>query len=187
MCLFSRQSKDRFPAGRAGACYFTVVVTRAIGFSSRVSTYRPNVALLLLDRDDQLLICERYRIEGAWQFPQGGMDKGETPLEALHREVEEEVGLPPSSYEVLEWRDGYRYLFPPGLKGGRSSRFDGQEQTYFLCRLKAGAPPVNVDQEPREFGSHTWVEPRLFDLHWLPPFKRDVHRKVLRDFFGVEL
>ncbi|MBJ06916.1 MAG: NUDIX domain-containing protein [Verrucomicrobiaceae bacterium] len=150
-------------------------------------TYRPNVALLLLDRDDQLLICERFKIEGAWQFPQGGMDQGETPLEALHREVEEEVGLPPSSYEVLEWRAGYRYLFPPRLRNGKKDWFDGQQQTYFLCRLKDGAPPINVDQQPREFGSHTWVEPRLFDLRWLPPFKRQVHRQVLRDFFGVEV
>jgi putative (di)nucleoside polyphosphate hydrolase len=54
-----------------------------------VPTYRPNVAFLLLDDHDQLLICERLKIEGAWQFPQGGMDEGESPLEALHREVEE--------------------------------------------------------------------------------------------------
>lgn len=150
-------------------------------------SYRPNVALLLLDRDDQLLICERIKIAGAWQFPQGGMDAGETPLEALHREVEEEIGLPPESYEVLDSKDGYCYLYPPGVKKGKKGHFDGQTQTYFLCRLKDGAPPINVDQTPREFGSHTWVKPALFELEWLPKFKRDVHRDVLRDFFGVEL
>ena len=187
MILFLRPSKDRFPTGHFRFLHFAIVVKVFIRFSSRVPTYRPNVALLLLDRDDQLLICERLKIEGAWQFPQGGMDQGETPLETLHREVEEEVGLPPSSYDVLEWRDGYRYLFPPGLQKGKKAQFDGQEQTYFLCRLRDDAPPVNVDQEPREFGSHTWVDPRLFDLHWLPPFKREVHRQVLRDFFGVEV
>ena len=158
-----------------------------IRFSLSVPIYRPNVAFLLLDDHDQLLICERLKIEGAWQFPQGGMDEGESPLEALHREMEEEVGLPPSSYEVLESRDGYCYLFPPELKKGRKGKFDGQTQTYFLCRLKEGAPPINVNQEPREFRSHTWVKPSLFDLQWLPPFKRQVHRDVLRDFFGVEV
>ena len=147
-------------------------------------TYRPNVALLLLDARDQLLICERMKIGGAWQFPQGGLDEGESPLEALHREVEEEIGLPPSSYEVVEARDGYRYLFPPEFRKGR---FDGQMQTYFLCRLKQDALPINVNQEPREFRSHTWVRPSLFDLEWLPPFKRPVYREVLRDFFGVEV
>ena len=93
-----------------------------IRFSLSVPIYRPNVAFLLLDDHDQLLICERLKIEGAWQFPQGGMDEGESPLEALHREVEEEVGLPPSSYEVLESRDGYCYLFPPEFKKGRKGR-----------------------------------------------------------------
>ncbi len=165
---------------------FAVVRDVSIRFSSFVPTYRPNVALLLLDGHDQLLICERMKIGGAWQFPQGGMDEGESPLEALHREVEEEIGLPPASYEVLESRDGYRYLFPLKLKRGKEGKFDGQEQTYFLCRLKEGAPPVNVDQKPREFRSHTWVKPSLFDLEWLPPFKRPVYREVLRDFFGVE-
>lgn len=159
----------------------------AIRFSSFVPIYRPNVALLLLDDHDQVLICERMKIEGAWQFPQGGMDEGESTLEALHREVEEEIGLPPSSYEVLESRDGYRYLFPLELKKGKKGEFDGQMQTYFLCRLNEGAPSINVDQKPREFRSHTWVRPSLFDLGWLPPFKRPVYRDVLRDFFGVEV
>ena len=169
---------------------FAVVGSGAIRFSVPVPLYRPNVALLLLNAQDELLICERLKPEGAWQFPQGGMNEGESPLDALHREVEEEIGLPPSSYEVLESRDGYCYLFPPEIrkrKKGKKTEFDGQAQTYFLCRLKEGAPPINVDQNPREFSSHTWVEPSLFDLDWLPPFKHPVHRKVLRDFFGVEL
>ena len=150
-------------------------------------SYRPNVALLLLNRDDYLLICERIKIDGAWQFPQGGMDEGETPLQTLHREVEEEVGLPPECYEVLESREGYRYLYPEGVKKKKKGPFDGQTQTYFLCRLKDGAPPINVDQEPREFSSHTWVSPAQFELQWLPEFKWEVYRKVMRDFFGIEL
>ena len=150
-------------------------------------SFRPNVALLLLNSDDRLLICERMKIVGAWQFPQGGKDEGETPLQSLHREVSEEVGLPPESYEVLESRDGYCYLYPPGVKKRKKGHFDGQTQTYFLCRLKEGAPPINVAREPREFRSHTWVDPAQFELQWLPEFKWEVYRKVMRDFFGVEL
>ena len=154
-----------------------------------MSSYRPNVALLLLNEQERLLICERMKVEGAWQFPQGGIDEGESAQEALLREVEEEIGLPPASYEVIEFRDGYRYLFPPEIRRqeGKRMSFDGQDQTYFLCRLKKGAPPVNVDQNPREFRSHMWIEPSLFDLIWLPAFKRPVYRSVLSDFFGVVL
>ena len=154
-----------------------------------MASYRPNVALLLLDEQERLLICERLKVGGAWQFPQGGIDEGESAREALFREVEEEIGLPPLSYEVIDSRDGYRYVFPPEIqsKKGKRARFIGQEQTYFLCRLREGAPPVDVNQNPQEFRSHRWIEPSRFDLNWLPAFKRPVYQDVLRDFFGVVL
>ena len=154
-----------------------------------MASYRPNVALLLLDEQERLLICERLKVGGAWQFPQGGIDEGESAKEALFREVEEEIGLPPLSYEVIDFRDGYRYVFPPEIqsKKGKRARFIGQEQTYFLCRLKGGAPPVDVNQNPQEFRSYRWIEPSRFDLNWLPAFKRPVYQDVLRDFFGVVL
>ena len=76
---------------------------------------------------------------------------------------------------------------PPVEKARKKGRFDGQTQTYFLCRLREGAPPINVDQKPREFRSHTWVSPAHFDLRWLPKFKRAVYCDVMRDFFGVDL
>ena len=147
-------------------------------------SYRPNVALLLLNSDDRLLICERLKIENAWQFPQGGVDKGEGLLEAFHREVEEEIGLPSDSYEILDSKDGYRYVFPEGMKR-KKKRFDGQEQTYYLCRLKEGAPPIDVDRRPREFRGYKWIRPSDFQLSWLPEFKHEVYRQVLRDFFDV--
>ena len=49
--------------------------------------YRANVAALVLNPAGGLLICERATIAGAWQFPQGGVDPGESPEEALFREV----------------------------------------------------------------------------------------------------
>ena len=149
-------------------------------------TFRPNVALLLLDRDDRLLVCERAKIEDAWQFPQGGVDEGEETLQAFHREVEEEVGLPPESYEILSSRDGYRYVFPKGMKR-KKKRFDGQEQTYYLCRLLDGAPPIDLGTKPREFRRYQWIRPGEFQIGWLPEFKHDVYRQVMRDFFDVAL
>ncbi|NNC90247.1 MAG: RNA pyrophosphohydrolase [Akkermansiaceae bacterium] len=150
-----------------------------------MAKYRPNVALLLVDDDGRLLVCERAKTANSWQFPQGGVDKGESLEEALHREVEEEIGLPKGCYEVLESRDGYRYDFPPKLKSRK--RYAGQEQTYFLCRLHPSAPPIDVHGKPREFQSHQWIKPGEFSLEWLPKFKRGVYREVLRDFFGVKV
>ena len=151
--------------------------------------YRPNVAALLVNSVGNLLICERWTIPGAWQFPQGGVDAGESLLEALLREVSEEVGLEANHYEVITHREGYRYLYPEHVRGKKIRKHGshGQEQTYFLCHLKHGAPQVNVNQKQREFRAYRWILPEEFDLDWLPAFKRDVYREVMRDFFQVEL
>lgn len=151
--------------------------------------YRPNVAALVVNPEGNLLICERFTLPGAWQFPQGGVDAGESLEQALFREVREEVGLRADHYEVIERRDGYRYLYPEEVRGKKVRKHGnhGQEQTYFLCHLKQGAPPVNVNQKPREFRAYRWILPEEFDLDWLPAFKRDVYREVMRDFFKIEL
>lgn len=151
--------------------------------------YRPNVAALIVNREGSLLICERLTLPGAWQFPQGGVDAGESLLAALHREVREEVGLGPVHYDIVDQRQGYRYLYPEQvrLKKVRKHGSHGQEQTYFLCQLKDGAPKVNVHQKPPEFRAYRWIQPIEFDLDWLPAFKRDVYREVMRDFFGITL
>jgi putative (di)nucleoside polyphosphate hydrolase len=151
--------------------------------------YRPNVAALVVNAEGNLLICERWTIPGAWQFPQGGVDAGESLEDALHREVREEVGLEAIHYEVISRRDGYRYLYPEKARDKKLRKHGshGQEQTYFLCHLKSNAPQVNVKQKQREFRAYRWIPPVEFELEWLPPFKRDVYREVMRDFFNIEL
>jgi len=151
--------------------------------------YRPNVAALMVNADGNLLICERSTIPGAWQFPQGGVDDGESMEEGLFREVSEEVGLKPRHYEVLERRDGYRYLYPPDVRAKKMKKHGnhGQEQTYFLCKLKPEAPAINVHQTPQEFSAYRWIQPEEFDLDWLPTFKHEVYKAVMEDFFGVSL
>ncbi len=148
-------------------------------------TFRPNVAALILNRKGKLLVCERINSPGAWQFPQGGIDKGETPEEALRREVMEEVGIPPKDYKIIESRGGYFYLYPAHIRVKK--KWDGQEQTYFLCRLKKNAGKVNLDVENPEFRAYSWVKPEDFEVDWLPGFKVEVYREVMRDFFGVEI
>ena len=151
-----------------------------------MASYRPNVAGLILNRKGKLLVCERINEKGAWQFPQGGVDKGEKMLRALAREIEEEIGLPWNSYKILEKRVGYSYLYPDQVKK-KKAYFDGQVQTYYLCRLKKGAPEIDLDQKSPEFGRYKWIRPEKFKLKWLPEFKRQVYRAVMLDFFEVRL
>jgi putative (di)nucleoside polyphosphate hydrolase len=146
--------------------------------------YRPNVAAIMLNTANELLVCERKGFTNSWQFPQGGVDKGETLMEALHREMDEELGLEPHHYDVILQRGGYRYQFPNGVR--RFRRYIGQEQTYFLCRMHVPDTTIRLDKHKPEFCSFRWVKVADFRLGWLPEFKRHVYKSVIRDFFQID-
>ena len=145
--------------------------------------YQQNVAAILRNRDGKILICERANIPNAWQFPQGGVDGGETPEQALVREIWEEIGLEPSDFRIVGKRDGYRYLFPKGARRGH----DGKAQTYFLCDFLADDARINVATGHPEFRDWKWIAPGDFRREWLPAMKLDVYSLVFQDFFGVRL
>ncbi|MFV0415739.1 MAG: NUDIX domain-containing protein [Chthoniobacterales bacterium] len=141
------------------------------------------MAIILRDKLRRILIGERLDVAGAWQFPQGGQKKGESAREALEREVEEELGLLPVCYRVIENRGGYRYRF---VKGRKKEGFDGQEQTYFLADYLEEPEGIAGVIESPEFRQLRWILPEEFLSEWVPEFKREVYRKVFKDFFGVE-
>lgn len=145
--------------------------------------FRPCVACLLVNDEGRLLICERDDFADSWQFPQGGRDHGETPREALQRELWEEISLLPGAYDIVEERGPYRYRFP--VRHRRRRKYVGQQQTYFLCRFHGPDSLISIDTKQPEFRSWKWIEPASFDLRWLPEFKRGVYRDVLKDFLGV--
>jgi putative (di)nucleoside polyphosphate hydrolase len=146
--------------------------------------YQPNVAAILRNSEGQILIGERVGVAGAWQFPQGGVDEGESHEEAIQREVWEEIGLSPGHYQIREKRGPYYYLFPEGVtKRGHN----GKEQWYFLCDFHAADDCINVATEHPEFRAWKWISPEAFSVDWLPQMKHHVYRRVLLDFFGVRL
>jgi len=146
-------------------------------------SYRPNVAFILRNTAGEILICERSDWAGCWQFPQGGVKKGESLEEALHREVEEELGLQPDAYRVLTSRGPYRYLFAGNRK---KQGFEGQEQQYFLGELIHPQAVIRFDGA-QEFRAARWIPPAAYELDWIAPMKREVYAGVFRDFFALEL
>lgn len=151
--------------------------------STKEPRYQQNVAAILRNREGKILICERLHVRDAWQFPQGGVDEGETAEEAVVRELWEEIGVDPSDFRIIEKREGYRYLFP----AERNRRHDGKEQTYFLCDFLADDSKINVKTAHPEFGAWRWIAPGEFQSRWLPEMKRKVYAAVFQDFFGVRL
>ena len=151
--------------------------------------YRPNVAALMVDTNGNLLICERCTIPGAWQFPQGGVDSGEEIEQALYREIREEIGLSKEHYEIIRSKGGYRYLYPEDVRAKKVQKHGnhGQEQTYFLCKVNHDAPEIDINKSPQEFRSYRWIHPTELDLDWLPSFKHEVYRAVMKDFLDIVL
>ncbi|MEM9017650.1 MAG: NUDIX domain-containing protein, partial [Verrucomicrobiota bacterium] len=151
-----------------------------------MASYRPNgAAILRRPKSGKILVAERARNAGSWQFPQGGVDKDEDLIRALHREVEEEIGVSHYQYAIIACRTGYRYKFPNGhLKKGE---FCGQDQTYFLCDYFGKKKEIKLDTHVQEFSDYRWIRPQQFDLRWVPEFKQPVFKRVFEDFFGVTI
>lgn len=146
--------------------------------------YRSNVAAILRNANGEILICERLGLPGAWQFPQGGIDEGETAEQALIRELWEEIGVAAEDFEILERRGPYWYLFG----NGRTKKgYDGKEQLYFLSDFKAPDTRINVATANPEFQAYRWIRPEDFQMEWLPEMKREVYRTVFQDFFQVKI
>jgi putative (di)nucleoside polyphosphate hydrolase len=144
--------------------------------------YRANVGIILSNRERRLFWGKRIG-QQAWQFPQGGIRRDETPLDAMFRELAEETGLRPEHVEVIgstqEW---LRYRLPKHLIRRRSNPVCiGQKQIWFMLRLVGDETCVRLDTAPTpEFDSWRWVD------YWRPMrevvfFKRHVYRRALRE------
>lgn len=145
--------------------------------------YRPNVAAVIVSHEYpskcKIFIALRSDIKDAWQFPQGGIDDGENPREALFRELYEEIGT--KSIEVLsEYPDWLTYDFPQKMAEKMYS-YDGQKQKYFLVRLKKKAKINFKKTDHPEFSSYKFVE--LDDVfNFVTHFKKPVYMKVINYF-----
>lgn len=143
--------------------------------------WRLNVAAVILDTEDNVLLGTTAGNSPYWHFPQGGVGKGETMQEAVLREVWEEVGIPPEECTILASYGGLRYTYRH--KNKKSERWLGQEQTYFLIRCK-GTQSITIPvTQSDEFASLCWVPWHQLTLDMFVPFKRSAIAPALEAFF----
>jgi putative (di)nucleoside polyphosphate hydrolase len=145
--------------------------------------FRPNVGIMLANGRGQLLWARRIGGQDAWQFPQGGISKGESPEQALYRELQEEVGLLPEAVEMLASTKGWlRYRLPKRfIREGQKPLCIGQKQKWFLLRMLEDDAAVQLDGNKKpEFDHWQWVS-YWYPLNQVVPFKREVYRKALKE------
>lgn len=144
--------------------------------------YRPNVGIVILNRNDRVFWGKRVR-EHSWQFPQGGIKQGETPEQAMYRELAEEVGLLPQHVEIIgRTRDWLKYDVPTHwVRREWRGTYRGQKQIWFLLRLTGRDCDVSLRSTTHpEFDGWRWCE------YWSPldsviEFKREVYESALSE------
>lgn len=145
--------------------------------------YRANVGIIISNASGQVLWARRVGGANAWQFPQGGVNEGESPEDALYRELYEEVGLKPEQVRIVDVTRGWlNYELPKQyVRENQSPVCIGQKQKWFLLELLADDTAIALDKfETAEFDHWCWVS------YWYPAdqvidFKRDVYRRALKE------
>jgi len=149
-----------------------------------LARYRPNVGVVLINRDGKLWLGRRSEATGPrnWQFPQGGVDKGEDLLAAALRELHEETGAS-SATPVGRTSEWMAYAFPPSYRRGqRVQRWIGQKQIWFALRFTGEDSEFDLAaHETPEFDSWRWADPDEV-LPCVVGFKQPTYERVLEAF-----
>jgi putative (di)nucleoside polyphosphate hydrolase len=145
--------------------------------------YRSAVGVMLLSRAGKVFVARRIDMPmlPAWQMPQGGIDPGETPVQAALRELKEEIGT--DKAEILgESRMWLQYDLPVELAGGVwGGRYRGQRQKWFAMRFTGNDTDIDLATDHPEFDAWKWILPeRLPEV--IVPFKRQLYIDILAEF-----
>jgi putative (di)nucleoside polyphosphate hydrolase len=144
--------------------------------------YRPNVGIILLNHRNEVFWGKRVK-QHSWQFPQGGIKHGESPEQAMFRELYEEIGLRPEHVKIVaRTREWLRYDVPDQwIRRDLRGNYRGQKQIWFLLRMMARDCDVCLRRsEKPEFDAWRWHD------YWVPleaviEFKRDVYQQALAE------
>jgi putative (di)nucleoside polyphosphate hydrolase len=151
-----------------------------IAFEKR--PYRLCAGICLVNHENKIFVGQRIDSQSdAWQMPQGGIDAGETPLQAAMREMQEEIGTDNATL-IAELKTPLDYDLPPELADTMwHGQFRGQRQYWFLLKFLGNDNDINLVTQHLEFKAFKWVDadnvPELA-IH----FKRDVYQSVICEF-----
>jgi len=144
--------------------------------------FRANVGIILMHDDGRVFLGRRAGGKG-WQFPQGGLQVGESLEDGMYRELGEEIGLTPEHVDIVGvTRRWLRYRLPARFQRREQLPLCiGQKQRWFLLRARNDEPPFRFDMTGApEFSEWRWAD------YWDPVqevihFKRRVYERALHE------
>ncbi len=149
---------------------------------SKALPYRRCAGVLLINQNGLLFAAKRADNQGDFlQAVQGGIDEGETPLEAAIRELKEEIDVINAEL-LVEYPQTLKYDFPPELIGAvLGGKYCGQEQHWFVMRFTGEDSEINIHGvETPEFREWTWTDAQTL-IDRSVAFKKAVFQTLLTD------
>lgn len=144
--------------------------------------YRSCVGIMLLNKQGQVFVGQRRdNSSDAWQMPQGGIDAGEMPEQAVYRELLEEIGC--NDIEIITCTsDWLFYDLPNELKARLwGGKFMGQKQIWFLAKFLGDDSDINIKTKHPEFSSWRWVDAASLP-EIIVPFKQKLYKDIVNYF-----
>ncbi len=120
--------------------------------------FRKNAGIVVFRADKKVLICQRSDMQNSWQFPQGGIEDGETPEQAAERELQEETSIS-GLKRIITLNEPARYHFPPEVITSMQKRgFNnaGQDMYWSLFYFDGMDAEINLATETPEFKAFKW-------------------------------
>ena len=121
---------------------------------------RNGVGVIILNNENKVFVGKRKdNPVNKWQMPQGGVEKGESYLSAMKRELYEETSI--KSINILREIDGFfEYELPKNLVGIIwKGKFRGQKQKWFIAKFIGDENEINLQTRNPEFIEWKWVKP----------------------------
>ena len=145
--------------------------------------YRSGVGMMIINHQNKIFVGQRFdKTNSAWQMPQGGIDKGESAIVALKRELEEETGIKKNFDIIKTSKKKYTYDLPISLQRKIwKGKYKGQEQRWFLVKFIGNDEEININTKKPEFKKWKWThKEKLIDI--IVPFKKELYKNILEEF-----
>jgi putative (di)nucleoside polyphosphate hydrolase len=139
---------------------------------------RIGVGIVLLNKENNIFVAKRIdNRKNFWQMPQGGVNVGESYVNAAKRELEEETNV--KSTKIIKKLDGwFNYNLPKNLIGKIwKGKYRGQKQKWFVMKFLGNDKEINIKTEHPEFLKWKWIEVnKITDL--VVDFKLNIYKEI---------